>query len=96
MKNEAAISTPFSSNPEKEREAVIQQTFWIYTATTAGKEYKKEDFRANTIKQFETSTGQKFSNALPVTQKNVEQGVTDFWNTFEAVGVEAKVLTANR
>jgi len=27
---------PFSGNPEKEREAVIQQTFWIYTTTLSG------------------------------------------------------------
>ncbi|MBC8030454.1 MAG: hypothetical protein H7Z16_10115 [Pyrinomonadaceae bacterium] len=29
---------PFAGSPEKEREAVIQQTFWIYTTTITGKD----------------------------------------------------------
>ncbi len=94
MKENGAITTPFSGNPEKEREAVIQQTFWIYAAELTGKAYKMQDFSSNTVKQFEASTGQKFQAAPPATRDNVEQGVTEFWNTFEAVGVEAKVLTA--
>ena len=94
MKENGAVTTPFSGNPEKEREAVIQQTFWIYAAELTGKAYKVQDFSNNTVKQFETSSGQKFQSAPPATRDNVEQGVTEFWNTFEAVGVEAKVLTA--
>ena len=91
LKATGAITTPFSGNPEKEREAVIQQTFWIYTASKTDKPYTKEDFRKNTIKQFEASTGQSFSQAPAATQKNIEQGVVDFWTVFEAVGALAKV-----
>ena len=92
LKNEGAITTPFSGNPEKEREAVIQQTFWKYTADLTGKEYKMDDFSQNTIKQYEAGTGQKLSAAPPAVKENLNKGVADFWNTFEAVGVEAKVL----
>lgn len=87
-----AITTPFSGNPEKERESVIQQTLWIYTAALSGKTYKKEDFHANTLQQYETATGQDFSKIPQEQQKQIEQGVQDFWNTFSAVGAEAKVL----
>lgn len=91
LKEDGAVSTPFSSNPNQEREAVIQQSFWIYTAH--GK-YTREEFSANTIKQFESTSGQKFTDSAPEAQKSVEQGVLDFWNTFEAVGAKAKVLKA--
>ena len=92
LKTEGNITTPFSGNPAKEEESVIQQTFWIYAAALEGKDYEIEDFKNNTIKQFEAG-GQKFNTATPQTKSNVETGIADFWSTFEAVGVEAKVLT---
>ncbi|MBK9017309.1 MAG: hypothetical protein IPM82_26460, partial [Saprospiraceae bacterium] len=73
------ITTPFSGNPEKEREAVIQQTFWKYASALSGKEYSKEDFRANTIRQYETSTGRTFAKQDEKTRQSVENGVNDFW-----------------
>lgn len=92
LKNEGSITTPFSGNPEKERESVIQQTFWIYAAGLSGRKYTKEDFKTNTIKQFETSTGLNFEKTDEKTQSNVYTGIDQFWNTFSAVGTEAKVL----
>lgn len=44
LQKKGAIRTPFSGNPAKERETVIQQTFWIYTALLNGKPYTKEEF----------------------------------------------------
>ena len=92
MKNEGSVVTPFSGNPEKEREAVIQQTFWIYAAELTGKDYKVEDFSQNTVRQFETATGQHFEKQPAEVQNQVQGGVVDFWNTFQAVGAEAKTL----
>lgn len=92
LKNEGAISTPFSGNPEKEREAIIQQTFWIYAATLTGKAYKMSDFSQNTVRQFETATGSQFGSAPQATKDEINKGVADFWGTFQAVGAEAKVL----
>ncbi|MCF8245852.1 MAG: hypothetical protein K9J37_06730 [Saprospiraceae bacterium] len=89
------ITTPFSGNPEKEREAIIQQTFWIFSSALAGKDYSQEDFKENTIRQYETSTGRSFAKQNEETRQSVEDGVNQFWNTFEAVGVEAKVLKSN-
>lgn len=86
------IQTPFSGNPEKEREAVIQQTFWIYTSALSGDKYVRDDFRNNTIKQFEQSSGKPFAETPPQQQDRIDQGVDDFWDSFNAVGVEAKVL----
>ncbi|MBK8922799.1 MAG: hypothetical protein IPM81_15040 [Saprospirales bacterium] len=92
LQADGLITTPFSGNPEKERESVIQQTFWLYSSALTGSDYKVEDFKANTVKQFETNTGRDFNTLKPADQQQLDQGVQQFWNTFEAVGAEAKVL----
>ncbi len=92
LMTEGNIHTPFSSQPEQERETVIQQTFWIFTSAVQGDDYSKEDFQTKTIQQFEENTGQNFTSAPEEIQRNVKDGVSDFWSTFEAVGDRAKVL----
>ncbi len=94
LQSAEAIRTPFSARPEQEREAVIQQTLWIFAAGLTGAAYKLEDFRANTVSQFEESSGTEFDQAPAEVREQVEAGVLDFWNTFKAVGAEAKVLPA--
>ncbi len=86
------LSTPFSANPAKQKEAVVQQTLWIYAAALEGKEYTQEDFRDNTVKQFEQNTGRPYAD-LPTPQKDqLNKGVQDFWAAFTATGAEAKIL----
>lgn len=92
LKPKGAITTPFSGNPDKEREAVIQQTFWMYSAALRGEPYPKDDFRDNTIKQFEQNTGRSFPQIPQPQQEQIDKGVDDFWNSFQATGVEAKIL----
>ncbi|MBI5858823.1 MAG: hypothetical protein HZB42_14420 [Sphingobacteriales bacterium] len=92
LKNEGKITTPFSGNPEKEREAIIQQTFWIYTSELRQKAYTKEQFGTRTYEQYEEKTNIK-PITLPTDKKQqLDKGIDDFWNTFQAVGKEAKVL----
>ncbi|NOT51585.1 MAG: hypothetical protein HOP10_09935 [Chitinophagaceae bacterium] len=92
LKTEGKITTPFSGSPEKEREAVIQQTFWIYTSELRKKPYTKEQFITRTYEQFEEKNNIK-PITLPKEQKEkIDKGIDDFWNTFQAVGTEAKVL----
>lgn len=93
LKESESISTPFYGNPEKERESVIQQTFWLYTSGIQQKEYDKDQFKENTIKQYNTSMPTTYENSTEQQKQNVEKGVDDFWNSFVAVGVDAKVLT---
>ncbi len=86
------LSTPFSANPAKQKEAVVQQTLWIYAAALEGKEYTQEDFRDNTVRQFEQNTGRPYTG-LPAEQKDqLNKGVQDFWAAFTATGAEAKIL----
>lgn len=93
LKAAGAIATPFSGNPPKERESVIQQTFWYYTAALHDEEYTKEDFQVKLEEQYEEATGQSVSSAPAQVQTQIQGGVDDFWNTFQLVGAEAKVLS---
>jgi hypothetical protein len=90
--SEGDIRTPFSSNRDKEREAVIQQTFWYYSSALQGEPYTKEDFHDNTVRQFESNTNRPYDKLPPEQQTRIDQGVDDFWDSFQAVGVEAKIL----
>ncbi len=86
------LTTPILNNPPKEREAVIQQTFWIYSARLEGKPYTYNDFHDNTVKQFETNTGRPYNSLPPDQKEKLDKGVDDFWDAFTATGVEAKIL----
>lgn len=93
QKEKGIINTPFSGNPEKERESVIQQTLWRYSSSLEGNRYEKNDFQDNTVRQFEKNSGKKFDQQPTAQQQKLVQGVDDFWDTFEAVGTEAKILS---
>jgi hypothetical protein len=83
------IKTPFSSNPEKEREAVIQQTIWLYVSLLEQNEYEKEDFTTQLEEQFEDVRGQEINDEQ---REFLQQGADQFWTTFSLVGNEAKVF----
>ena len=93
LRSEGKISTPFGANPAKERESVIQQTYWIYTSALTGEPYMKTDFKSMTDRQFEKNTGKKAEELPPAELIKYAEGVDDFWNTFSVVGVESKILT---
>lgn len=92
LKDEGVIVTPFSNDRNREREAVIQQTFWMFTSALGGEEYDKEMFTEQLIEQYESTTGQDYDKAPVPVQQQLTGGVDDFWNTFQLVGVEAKIL----
>lgn len=92
LKNINNILTPFSGNPEKEREAVIQQTFWIFTSGISGDEYTKDQFEAKMTGQLENQTGKSITMIPKESKEKFDQGVDDFWNAFNLVGAEAKVM----
>ncbi|MDO8365147.1 MAG: hypothetical protein Q7T20_00015 [Saprospiraceae bacterium] len=90
-----AINTPFSGDPQKQQTSILQNVLWVYEAALSGKEYRQEDFRANIIEQYETSSGHSFKKASQEDKENLETGVAQFWGTFKLVGEEAKVLSTN-
>ena len=90
-----SISTPFSGNEQKERESIIQQTFWIYTSAITGVPYTKDQFHERMVAQYENNTNTEIENAPETVVAKIDEGVDDFWNTFTAVGAEAKVISTN-
>jgi len=95
LQPEGIIKTPFSSNQARERESVIQQTFWMYGAALSGDTYEKEQFAEQLAEQYENSTGNPIASAPPAEKAKFDAGVDDFWNSFTVVGVEAKILKPN-
>jgi hypothetical protein len=87
------LQTPFSGNPEKERESVIQQTFWRFAGEIAGRPYTREEFTRRLEEQHEARSGRPIAAAPPEERERLQQGADDFWDAFELVGVEAKVLS---
>jgi hypothetical protein len=87
--------TPFSTNQPKEREAVIQQSFWIYTSILSDDRYEKEDFQSKMDSQLEETTKMSKEKLPEAVVESFNAGVDDFWNTFNLVGTEAKVINTN-
>ena len=89
------IHTPFSGNTVKEAEAVKQQTFWIYTSELTGTPYTKDDFEAKMKLQFTENTGRDIDKTDSTTISQLNSGIDQFWNTFELIGEEAKIININ-
>lgn len=87
------IQTPFSNNPPRERESVIQQTLWWYTAKITGEDYEIEDFAGKVYEQFEENNGMAVDELGEEQRDRIDQGVEDFWSSFMATGVEAKIIS---
>lgn len=92
MQESGDMVTPFASDPEREREAVIQQTFWIFAAELENEPYTKEEFTERLEAQYESNTGVAIAEAPEEDQERVEQGADDFWGAFQVVGAAAKVI----
>ena len=86
------IITPFSKNQDKQKESVIQQSFWIYTSILVGDPYTKNDFEVKMEEQFSQATGKDIEKVDSVVQTQYQSGIDQFWNTFELVGTKAKVI----
>lgn len=92
LQNEGLISTPFSQDKTRQREAVIQQTIWVTTSLLQGEDYGKDDFAERMAEQFEESSGVKMDETPEQQQEQFKEGVEHFWNNFELVGEKAKVI----
>lgn len=86
------LTTPFSGIPTEEKPAVVQQAFWLYSSILTGNPYTKDDFSERMTTQYEENSGTKIKNAAPEVQERLENGVNDFWGSFNLVGHSAKVI----
>jgi hypothetical protein len=93
IQGQAIYATPFSADPEKERESIIQQVIWLYASSLKGKEYKKEKFADHVYKEFEDHAGNTVASLPAEQKKEIDKGIEQFWNVFKATGVQAKVIS---
>lgn len=92
LQESGELKTPFSSNPERERETVNQQTIWRYTSELEERPYTREEFDERLEEQYEERTGTSIESAPEEDRERLEQGADDFWEAFELVGEKAKVF----
>lgn len=83
------IRTPYSNNLERQKSALIQHTFWIYTSSLLGDAYVKEEFKSKMSEQFlELVSDQN----TPILQRQFDEGVDDFWSSFLKLAQAAKIF----
>lgn len=92
LQESGELVTPFAADPGREREAVNQQTFWIFAAELENEPYTREEFTERLEAQYESNTGVPITEAPEEDQERVQQGADDFWGAFTLVGAEAKVI----
>lgn len=92
LRRAGLISTPYSKDSVREKEMLVQQSFWIFSAGLSGQPYTEDDLRARIHAQYEQNSGISIAGAPPAVRDNIEQGVTELWDAFELVGTGAKVL----
>lgn len=96
LKSTGKINTPFSPESQKEREAIIQQTFWIYTAQITGKQYQKDQFREKVFAHFENKNNIEIKDHPKAELETLKRGIDVFWNTFTNLLIEANLLNGNK
>jgi hypothetical protein len=86
------LQTPYSSNPERERDAVVQQTLWKYTALSIGRSYTYNHFLEKLAEQFKSTSGFDIRDAPSEIKVQFDEGAEAFWKTFQSVVREAKLI----
>ena len=92
--NNVTFPTPFDKDPAKEAETVIQHTIWIVMGILKDREYTRDEFEDMIHGQFESKTGLTVATISEEDKEDLDNGVSAFWESFTATGVEAKVLKA--
>lgn len=86
------INTPIQDST-LEYTSVVQQSIWIPFAIITDKPYVKKDFEGRVYAQYESKSGATISNLPEEVKEKIDAGVTQFWNSFVATGIEAKVIS---
>lgn len=82
-----AVNTPYSGDREKEKWAVIQHSFWIFTSELNGKYYPRDFFESKIMQQYHQHTSSTFPES-----DRINNGISQFWYTFHFLLNESGVL----
>jgi hypothetical protein len=88
LQKQGVYKTPYSKNPRKEFDTIVQWTAWLFVSTMQGKPVTKEDLSKKVFEQAEGARG-----PLPPEKKEeFKEGVDDIWDAIQLTGASAKVL----
>lgn len=82
LQSEGAFSTPFSDNPVKELNTVIQWAVWVYTSANDSKPIGKDDLARKVCEQAGKLTAQQ--------SVKLEAGIDQLWAAIQLTGKIAK------
>ena len=82
-----------AARPRKSVKASYSRHSGCLLVSSRRKPYTKEEFTERLEAQYEERSGVPITAAPPEDQERVQQGADDFWDTFELVGVEAKIIS---
>lgn len=86
------LKTPYSNSSEREKEALMQHSIWIYTAALEGKVYSREDFELNLKEEIQRQTGMSFEQFPKEVQTGLKEGVEQLWEIFKILGDKSKTF----
>lgn len=85
LQRRGLYKTPYSRQPEKERETLIQWTTWLFVSTLKGNPVTKEDLKKKVYEQVGELTSEK--------KEKLDPGIDDLWDAIKLTGAEAKVFS---
>lgn len=85
--SENKINTPYSADREKEKWAVIQHSFWIFTSELNGKYYPKDFFESKIRTQYS-----QYKNSTIPENDRINKGISQFWYVFHYLLKESETL----
>jgi len=93
LKEEERIVNPIPMGEEEERDAFIQQTFWLTTGVMREEDpYTVEDLEERMTEQLEEKLGRPVEELPEENQEELKEGIGDIFESMVLVGAEAKVL----
>lgn len=85
LQAEGAYKTPYSKNPRRELDTIIQWATWLFVSTREGKPVTKADLSKKVYEQ----TGE-----IPQEKKaKMDEGIDDLWDAIQLTGEIAKPLS---
>lgn len=84
LQKEGAYQTPYSKDPRKELDTIVQWTTWAFVSTVQGNPVTKEELGKKVYEQTGEVTEEQ--------KEKLDQGIDDVWDCVQLTGLKAKLL----
>lgn len=85
LQRKGVYKTPYSPQPEKERDTLNQWTTWLFVSILKGNPVTKEDLKKKVYGQAGELIAEK--------KEKLDPGIDDLWGAIQLTGAKAKVLS---